>query len=92
MPFRGKRRVVGSNFQELQMAPLLFTTGNKLHRPAHIHTGNNLTGILQINDFHFGVGLIFRVGNFLKLFPDFPSSPPGFKKEEEKQFANNRNP
>lgn len=69
------------------MAPLLFTTGNKLHRPAHIHTGNNLTGILQINDFHFGVGLIFRVGNFQMLFPDFPSSPPGFKKEEEKQFA-----
>lgn len=34
MPLRGKRSVVGSNFQELQMAPLLFTTGNKLQRPA----------------------------------------------------------
>ena len=70
MPFRGKRRVVGSNFHELQMAPLLFTTGNKLHRPAHIHTGNNLTGKLQIDELHFEVGLIFGVGNFQMFFPD----------------------
>lgn len=37
MPFRGKWRVLGSNFQELQMAPLLLTTGNRLHLPGNTH-------------------------------------------------------
>lgn len=32
-PFKGKRRVVGSSFHELHMAPELFTTGRRLQRP-----------------------------------------------------------
>lgn len=35
-PFKGKRRVAGSNFHELQMAPELFTTGRRLQRPVGV--------------------------------------------------------
>lgn len=64
MPRRGKQRVVGSNFQELQMAPLLFTTGNRLHRPVDSHswiqkykTSNTCSALLRpsLHQLHFHI-------------------------------------
>lgn len=53
MPLRGKWRVLGSNFQELQMAPLLLTTGNRLHRPVNtfMHNSTDRGAILKVKVF-----------------------------------------
>ncbi|TNN43161.1 hypothetical protein EYF80_046646 [Liparis tanakae] len=52
MPLKGKWRVVGSNFQELQMAPLLFTTEVlQILGYEHYDTlrGSSCTGVMCTN-------------------------------------------
>jgi hypothetical protein len=45
MPLRGNRNVVGSSFQELQIAPELLTTGRRLHLPTGQTYDRSLKGL-----------------------------------------------